>query len=144
MLNAALTQHQEGLLQLWIMSATMPDLIFDSLVAVPHDVVDLVGMPFGLRVAKVRCDQANWLPVSKAIIEEVRQLGYSSLMFVTSPQERGDYAKTEKSETVSGEVRHAIILVHGRQNREYSDKKLCADVGEDEARTYVATDSLGK
>ena len=72
MLNAALTLHQEGLLQLWIMSATMPDLIFDSLAAVPRDVVDLGRMPFGLRIVKVRCDQDDWLAVSKAIVQEMR------------------------------------------------------------------------
>ena len=94
MLNAALTLHQEGLLQVWIMSATMPALIFASLAEAVHDVVNLGGMPYGLRIVKVRCDQQNWFPVSKAIIEELRPQGYSSLMFITSPQECGDYAKT--------------------------------------------------
>ena len=71
----------------------------------------------------------------------MRQPGHSSLMFVTSPQECDDYAATAKSEKASGEVRHTVIPVHGRQNRECSDDRLCADVDSDEARTYVATDS---
>ena len=104
--------------------------------------MNLGGVPYGLRIVKVRCDQENWLPVSKAIIEEMRQPGYSSLTFVMSPQECGDYAKTARSETAPGEVRHAIIPVHGRQSRECSDASLCLDVEDDEARTSVATDSL--
>ena len=109
LLNAALTLQQQGLLQLRIMSQTMPDRIFERLAALPHDVVDLGGMPFGLRIVQVRCDQDQWLAVSKAIIQEMRQPGYSSLMFVTFPPECDEYAKWAESETPSGGCRHTVF-----------------------------------
>ena len=77
----------------------MPQQIFDSLKAYPCDIVDLGGLPHGLRVLKVRCDREKWLEVSMAIIHDLQKPGLSSLLFLTSRRECEDYAKTANTDT---------------------------------------------
>ena len=56
-LASALALHEQGLLRIWVMSSAMPPQLLWHLQNQPHDLVDMGGLPYGLRMVTVACIQ---------------------------------------------------------------------------------------
>ena len=137
------------------MSATMPQRVLQHLQKEPHELVNLSGLPYGLRIVTVTCNRDEWLDVSKSIIKGMRRPGHSSLMFVNSGDECDAYeaeGRREYEDMHSQDAHYhagrqlmnlSAIPVHGRDNRALSDDSLTSPLESNECRTFVATDKLG-
>ena len=60
-ITAGLTLQRLGLLHVWVMSATMPQRVLQHLQKEPHELVNLGGLPYGLRIVTVTCNRDEWL-----------------------------------------------------------------------------------
>lgn len=81
-LASALALHEQGLLRIWVMSSAMPPQLLWDLQNQPHDLVDMGGLPYGLRMVTVACIQGAWREVSNAIVDGMREPSCSILLYL--------------------------------------------------------------